>query len=63
MLLLRNIVDEFLDKHGLAYTGTAEETYFTTFAIRLEKVNYLDAGSENFGTDSEVFELGSGLVD
>ncbi len=61
-MTLGNVVDKLHDEHGLAYAGTAEETDFTAFAVRLEKVDDLDAGSKNLGADSKVFEFGSGLV-
>ncbi len=58
-----DVVDQLLDEYRLAYTGAAEEADFTTLAVRLEEVDHLDAGEEDFGADCQVFELGSGLVD
>ena len=58
-----DIVDELHDKHCLTHTGTAEKTDFTTLAVRLEKVNHLDTGKEDFSTDSEVLEFRSRLMD
>ncbi len=63
MLLLRNIVDEFLDKHGLAYTGTAEETDFTTLAVWFQQVDNLDSRIKNFLYGSQIFKFRGVAVD
>ncbi len=60
---LGDIVDELHDKHGLAHAGAAEEADLTAFAVGLEKVDDLDAGVENLGSDRQVVELGRGLMD
>ena len=47
-MLLRNIIDQFLDKNGLSDSGTSEKTDLSTFEIRLKKVNHLYSGKQNF---------------
>ncbi len=42
-----DIVDELHDKHGLAHTGAAEQTDFSTFAIWFQQVYHLDSGVQN----------------
>ena len=61
-MTLGDVVDELHDEHGLAHTGTAEETDLATLAVGLEQVNHLDTGIEDFCTDGELVKLGSGLV-
>ena len=46
-VLRRDVGDQLLDQHGLAYAGTAEETDLTTLLVRAEKVNDLDARLED----------------
>ena len=41
-VLRRNIVDKLLDQHGLADTGTAEETDLAALRVRFQKVDNLD---------------------
>ena len=43
-----DVVDQFLDQNGFAYTGTAEQTNFTPLSVGLNQVNYLDAGQQDF---------------
>jgi peptide chain release factor 1 len=52
---LGDVVDEFLNQHGLSDTGTAEETNFTATGIGGKEIDDLDAGFEDLG--------GGGLVD
>lgn len=40
--------NQLLDKHGLADTGTTEETNLSTTSIRSQKIDDLDTGDENF---------------
>ncbi len=58
-----DIVDKLHDEHGLTHTGTAEQTDFATFAIWLEQVDDLDARGKNLGSDGQILELRSRLVD
>ena len=37
------VMDEFLDKYGLTYSGAAEEADLTSLGIGLQKVDDLDA--------------------
>ena len=46
---LGNVVDQFLNQHSLADTGTAEKTNLATTSVRGEEVDDLDAGFEHFG--------------
>lgn len=57
MLLLGNVVDEFLNKYRLSHTGTTEQTDFTTFAIRLQQINHFDARVEHFLCRGQIFEF------
>ena len=54
---LCDVVDKFHDEHGLAYTGTAEQTDLSTFHIRFQKVDYLDTRCEHLLVCGEVFKL------
>lgn len=44
---LGDVVDEFLDQHGLANTSTSEETDFSTTGVRSEEIDDLDTGFEH----------------
>ena len=44
---LGDIVDQFLDQHGLADAGTAEQTDLAALGIGREQIDNLDAGDEN----------------
>ena len=59
---LCNIVNELLDKHGLAHTGTTEQTDFSAFGIRLKKINHLDSREEYFRRNCKVIEYRSRLM-
>ena len=43
-MLLGDVADKFLDNDGFADTGAAEQTDFTAFQKRTNKVNNFDAG-------------------
>ena len=47
-VFVSDVTDELLDKDGLTYTGTAEETDLTTLNIRAEQVDDFDTGFEDF---------------
>mgnify|MGYP001558526469 FL=1 len=47
---LGDVVDEFLDKHGLTDTGTTEQTNLTTTSVRGKQVDDLNTGLENLGS-------------
>src|SRR5690606_25570543 len=59
---LGNVVDEFKHVHGLAHTGTAEQTDLTALRERADQVNNLDAGFEQLNRGRQFVELGSFLV-
>ena len=61
-MAFRDVVYKLHDEHGLADTGTAEEADLTALAVRLKKVDDLDAGRKNLCADRELVELRSGLV-
>src|ERR687896_2699666 len=46
LVLLRDVPDELLDQHGLAYPGAAEQPDLAAFRVRREQVDDLDAGLE-----------------
>ena len=62
-MLLRDVVYQLLDQHGLSHARTAEEADFSTFEIGLQQVDHLDAGEENFLAGSEFLEFRSFAVD
>jgi hypothetical protein len=47
---LGDVVDELLDEHGLADTGTAEETNLSTTGVGGEEIDDLDTSLENLGS-------------
>ncbi len=44
---LRDVVDQFLDQHGLAHAGAAEQADLAAPRVRREQVHDLDAGDED----------------
>ena len=58
-----DIVDQLHDEHRLSYTGTTEESDFTTFGIRFEQVNHLDTGVKHLTARLQVFKTGRFAVD
>ena len=61
-MLLGDVVDQFLDQHGLAHTGTTEQAHFAALAIGSQQIDHLDAGLEHLGLGFEVGELGCRAV-
>ena len=45
---LRNVVDQFLNQHGLADAGAAEQADLAALGVRRQEIDDLDAGDENF---------------
>src|SRR5690625_7655980 len=41
-MLLRNVVDQFMNQNGFTYTRTITHTNSTSFYVRTQKVNQLD---------------------
>ena len=46
---LGDVVDQFLNQHGLADAGAAEQADLAALGVRREQIDDLDAGDENFG--------------
>ena len=46
---LGDVVDQFLNQHGLADAGAAEQADLAALGVGREQVDDLDAGDENFG--------------
>ena len=46
-MALGDVVDQFLDQHGLAHASTAEQADLAAPCVRREQVDDLDAGDEN----------------
>ena len=44
-----DVVDQFLNQHGLADAGAAEQADLAALGVRREQIDDLDAGDENFG--------------
>ena len=55
--------DHFLDQHGLADTGTTEQTDLAALDVRGEKVDDLQAGLEHLGLGLELVERRGLAVD
>jgi hypothetical protein len=60
---LGDVVDELLNEHGLADTGTSEETNLATTSVRGKEVDDLDAGLEHLGGGRLLDERGRVGVD
>ena len=45
---LGDVVDQFLNQHGLADAGAAEQADLAALGVRREQIDDLDAGDENF---------------
>ena len=60
---LRDVVDELLNQHRLADTGTSEETDLATTGVRGEKVDDLDTGLQDLSGGRLVDERGRVGVD
>ena len=61
VVVVGDTVDHFLDEHGLADAGTAEQTDLAALDVRGEQVDDLDAGLEHLGLGLELVE-GRGLA-
>lgn len=60
---LGNVVNELLNEHSLADTGTTEKTNLSTSGVGSKEVNDLDTSLENLSLGRLVNELGSVGVD
>ena len=56
-MFLGDIIDKFLNQYSLSYTGTAEQTDFTTFGIRFEQVDHFDTCEEHLLHSSQILKL------
>ncbi|EJW89771.1 hypothetical protein EVA_22119 [gut metagenome] len=61
-VLLSDVVDKFHHVNGLAHTGTAEQTDFTTFSKRANKVNNLNTSFKKVNRRRKFVELRGGTV-
>jgi hypothetical protein len=60
---LSDVVNKLHDKHGLADTGTTEETNLTSLSVRSQKINNLDTSHQDLGTGTLINEGGGISVD
>ncbi len=60
---LGDVVDQFLDEHGLAHAGAAEQADLAALSVRCEQVDHLDAGHEDRGFGRLVDEFRRSSVD
>jgi peptide chain release factor 1 len=56
---LGDVVDELLNEHGLADTGTTEETNLSTTGVGGKEIDDLDTSDQNLGGGRLLDELGS----
>jgi hypothetical protein len=59
---LGDVVDELLNEHSLADTGTTEETNLSTTGVGGKKIDDLDTSDENLSGSGLLDELGGFLV-
>ena len=59
---LGNVVAQFHDQNGFTNTSTTKKTNFTTFGIRREKIDNLNACYQNFGFGLLVNIIRGGAV-
>ena len=60
---LGDVVDQFLDQHGLADASAAEETDLAALGVWRQQVHHLDAGDENLGLGRLIDIGGRRLMD
>src|SRR5262249_15403913 len=58
-----HVIDQFLDEHGLANSGPAEQTDLATTKKRAKDVDHLDAGDEHLKLSGLLIEFGRMAVD
>ena len=63
MLLRSDIMPKLLNQNGLADTGTTEQTDFSAFDIRTEKVDDLDSSFINLRFRGLILEFRRIIVD
>jgi hypothetical protein len=47
---LSDIVNQLLNKHGLADSGTSEESNFTTSSVRGQQIDHFNTGDQQFSS-------------
>ena len=57
-----NVVDKFLDKHGFAHAGAAEQAHLAALGVRLQKVDGFDARFQDLHRRALLAERGRGAV-
>ena len=57
VMFLCNIVDKLFDEHGLAHARATKQADLSALEVRLEQVDDLDAGVEDFLGGGQVLEL------
>src|SRR5947209_19692993 len=62
-MTLGDIIDQFLDDDGLAYTCTTKGANFSAFHKGSDQVDNLDAGLENLDVRGLIFQIRCGPVD
>src|SRR5206468_634155 len=62
-VLLRDVVDQLLDEHGLADARAAEQAGLAALRVRLEQVDDLDAGLEHLDLRRLILERRRGPMD
>ena len=48
-MALGDVVDQFLNQHGLAHAGAAEQADLAALGVRRDQIDHLDAGDQNCG--------------
>src|ERR1700722_9329159 len=61
-MLHRDVVNQFLNQHGLAHAGAAEQSDFAALQIRLGEVHDLDTGLEHLQVGGLIFKLWGGAM-
>ena len=56
---LRDVIDQFHDQNCLAYTSTSEQPNLTTLSVRLNQVDDLNPGEQDFGGCIKSSNLGA----
>jgi hypothetical protein len=62
-VLAGQVVDQLLDKHGLADAGAAEQADLAALGVGRQQVDHLDAGLEDLARGREVLDARCGAVD
>ena len=56
-MFLGNVVDEFLDEHGLAHAGTAEQADLAALQVGFQQVDHLDSRGQDLLGGGQVLEF------